>query len=136
MFTINIWAIVIATIVSFLISAVWYSSFLFGNDWLTLVKISENEVNTMRAAGMWRSYSIHLLSTLITLFVLAFAMSMIGIHNATDGAFIGFFAWLGFIAPSGVLDYLWRKTPMRLILIDSVCVLLSLVISGAILAAW
>ncbi len=136
MFTINIWAIVIAAVISFFIGAVWYSSFLFGKEWMSLIKVSEKDVEKMRERGMWKSYTIHFLATLVTLFVLAFAISAMSIHSASDGAFIGFFAWLGFIAPFGVSELLWRKSPIKLVLIDSINVLLSLVVSGAIIAAW
>jgi len=90
----------------------------------------------MRERGMGKLYAVHFIASLVSLSVLAFAINMIGIQSASDGAFIGFFAWLGFVAPFSVSDFLWRKSPSRLVIIDTINVLLTLVVSGAIIAAW
>jgi len=136
MYTINIWAILVSAIVSFGIGALWYSSFLFGKEWMSLIKVSDKDIEGMKARGMWKSYIIHFVATLISLLVLGFAIAAIGVVNAGDGAIIGFLAWLGFVAPIGVSELLWKKVSMKLVMIDSINILLSLVISGAIIAAW
>jgi hypothetical protein len=136
MYIINIWAIIVAAIVSFAIGSLWYSPFMFGKEWMSLVKIGQKDIDGMKMSSMWGSYIIHFLATFVTLCVLAFAITSLGTQNAVDGAFIGFFAWLGFIAPFGISELLWRKSPVKLVLIDSINVLLSLVIGGVIIAAW
>ena len=136
MYTINFLAILVSAVVAFGIGALWYSPFLFGKEWMSLTKTSDKDVGSIKTSIMWGSYVIHFIATLVSLAVLGFAISAIGIQNAADGAFIGFFAWLGFIAPIGVSELLWRKSPMKLVLIDTTNILLTLVVGGAIIAAW
>ena len=136
MYTINIWSIIVSSIVSFCISSIWYSPIMFGKEWMSLVKISNNDVDAMKSSKIFTSYIIHFVATIVSLSILGFAISAIGVQNATDGAFIGFFAWLGFVAPFGVGDHIWRKSLARLVLIDSISVLITLVVGGAIIAMW
>ena len=134
--TINFWPILVASIVGFGVTAFWYSPFLFGKEWMELVKLNHADMESAKEKGIWKSYIVHFISTLITFGVLAFAISSISPSNASDGAFIGFIAWLGFIATFGVSDFLWRKTPFKLVLIDSINILVILAIGGAIIGAW
>ena len=136
MITVNFWAILVAAIVSFGIGALWYSSFLFGKEWMTLVKIGDAEITDLAKRGMWRAYIIHFVATLISLLVLGFAIVATGATNAGDGAFVGFFAWLGFIAPIGISELLWKKSSMKLVMIDSLYYIVSLVVGGAIIGSW
>jgi hypothetical protein len=137
MYSINIWAIIVATVVSFGIGALWYSPVLFGKEWMSLMKIREADIANVRAqGGMWKSYLIHLVATLVSFIVLAFIVSATQIWNGSDGAFFGFLVWLGFVMPLHVSRLLWQKDPFKLVLIDTVQVLLSLVIGGAIIGAW
>ena len=134
MYSINIWSIVVATVASFIIGSLWYSHFLFGEEWMALIKQSNKGIEETPFRQAWKLYIIQMIATLITFVILGFTISILGIRNMSDGAFIGFFAWLGFNIPIGISELLWRKAPLKLIMIDSIYALLSLVIGGAIIA--
>jgi hypothetical protein len=134
--TINFWPILISSVVSFGISTLWYSPFLFGKDWTNLIKIDDKDMGEMKVNNVWRSYIIHFIVTLISFVVLGFAIKAVGIDTASNGAFVGFLAWLGFIIPIAVSDILWKKQPIKLALIETVDLLVTLVIGGAIIGAW
>jgi hypothetical protein len=136
MYTVNIWAILVASVVSFGIGALWYSPILFGKEWMALSKISDKDIGDAQSKGMWKHYVIHFIFTVITFCVLAFIASATGLKTSGDGAFIAFVAWLGFILPGSVSELLWKKTPFKLVLIDSMNVLISLIIGGAIIGSW
>ena|SRR3989344_4140803 len=136
MYTINFWPVLVAAVVSFGIGALWYSPILFGKEWMTLTKMSDSDMEAAKAKGMWKSYVVHFIATLISFLVLAFISTTIGIANAGDGAYIAFLLWLGFVLPINVSEYLWKKAPIKLVIIDTVNVLVSLLIGGAIIGAW
>ncbi|MEI8327629.1 MAG: DUF1761 domain-containing protein [Candidatus Taylorbacteria bacterium] len=133
---INIWSILVSVLVSFGIGALWYSPLLFGKEWMTLIGMSEKDLAETRMSRVWGSYVIQIVVSIISICILSFAISAIGTWSFSDGAFIGFFAWLGFVVPVGISELLWRKIPGKLFLIDTVYYLLAFTISGAIIAAW
>ncbi len=133
--TVNIWSIIVASIVAFAISALWYSPVLFGKEWMALSKIDAKDVANAKASGMTWLYVWQLVITFVTFTVMAFAIAALG-ANGRDGAMIGFLAWVGFILPTGLSGLLWEKKPLKLILITTVGVLVNLVIGGAIIGAW
>lgn len=131
--TINYLAIITASLVSFIISSIWYSQFLFGKEWMSLVKISSDEIKTNK---LGKSYIIQLISTIITFTILAFIINTIDGVNASDGAFIGLLTWLGFVLSGSVSNLIWKKESLSLVLIESINNLLILTIGGAIIGAW
>jgi hypothetical protein len=136
MYSINIWSILVATVVSFGIGALWYSPILFGKQWMALNKMTEADMVAAREKGVWKSYLIHLIASFISFCVLAFIISAVNAVNGSDGAFFGFLVWLGFTLPLHISQLLWQKAPFKLILIDTLQVLIGLVVGGSIIAAW
>lgn len=136
MYTLNFWPILVSALVSFGIGALWYSPILFGKEWMSLMKISDSDIDDAKSKGMWRSYIIHFIANIVSFGVLAFFIATSSASTAGDGAFLGFIAWLGFIAPIGISNLLWRRDPIKLVIIDTLQVLIGLVISGAIIGAW
>lgn len=136
MYTINFWPIIISAVVSFAIGALWYSPILFGKEWMNLMKIDESDIDETKNKGIWKSYLVHFITHIISLSVLAFFISLSASVDSSDGAFIGFIVWVGFVLPIGVSNLLWRKDPIKLVLIDKLQILATLIISGAIIGAW
>ena len=133
---INLWPIIVAAIVSFIIGSIWYSPFLFGRDWMILNKMSDKDISAAKAKGLWKSYVAQFIATLITFGILAFFMVEMGIQGITDGALVGVMVWVGFIATNMVSAIAWERKPIKLVLINSLGILVTLIVGGAILAAW
>jgi uncharacterized membrane protein len=133
---INIWSVIVATVVTFIIGAIWYSPVLFGKEWMTLTGCDDKQVNDAKKKGVVKFYIIQLIITFISFCVLGFAMSAIGANTTSNGAFIGILAWLGFIFPMNVGSLMWERRPFKLVLINSVNTLLNFVVGGAIIGAW
>lgn len=133
--TINIWSILVASIVSFGIGALWYSPILFGKEWMSLSKISQSDIENTQNKGMFKYYFGQFIMTVLTFIVLGFAISNLD-ANGRDGAMIGLLAWLGFALPMGISSLLWENKPFKLVMINTISILLNLVIGGAIIGAW
>lgn len=136
MYTINFWPILVASAVSFLIGSVWYSPFLFGKDWMTLSNKTASDIASIRSIGSWKAYVAQFIAIFITFAVLGFLIAATGATTATDGAFLAFLVWFGFVLTDAVGIFMWERKPMKLVLINIVATLLTLVIGGAIIGAW
>jgi len=135
--TVNIWAVVVASVVAFGIGAIWYSPILFGKEWMSLLKITDHDMLEAKAkGGMWKYYLAQLIATIVMFTVLGFAVTSMGIVSSSDGAFTGFLAWLGLVLPVSLSGILWKREPGKLFLIEVVNTLITLVIGGAILGGW
>lgn len=134
--TINFWPILVASIVSFGISALWYSPILFGKEWMSLVKLSETDVSEVMSKGIWKLYVVQFIMTIIGFCVLAFIITSTSAQGGNNGAFFGFLVWLGFIATNAISSLMWEKYPFKLMIIDSISILITLIIGGAIIGAW
>jgi hypothetical protein len=130
---INIFPILVATVVAFGIGSLWYSPFLFGKEWLEGRNIKEENIEKF---GTIKRYVIQLIFTLVSFSVLAFIISMAEVRSSTDGAFLGILAWIGFIIPTSLAGLIWKRDTFTLFLIDVVYSLLILTIGGAIVGAW
>jgi hypothetical protein len=136
MYTINFWPILVASAVSFGLSSLWYSPILFGKEWMDLLKITDRNVSEMSAGTIWLRYVIQFIITIVSFCVLAFVIAMAGVNSGSDGAFMGFLTWLGFMLPVSLSGLLWKKEPLKLVLIDVINNLVILAIGGAIIGAW
>lgn len=134
--TINFWPVLVASIVSFGIGAIWYSPFLFGNKWKALVNIDEESEEQNRENGSLRYYVIHFIATIVTFSVFAFFVSAFSANTWVDGAFLGLLAWIGFTATEAVGTLIWEKKPFKLVLINTSATLISLLVGGAIIGGW
>lgn len=134
--TINLWPILVASIVAFVIGAIWYSPILFGKEWMALTGMNDKDLESAKSKGVVKLYVLQFIFTVVTFCVLGFAMSIIGTKTASDGAFLGLLAWVGFILPTGASSMMWEKKSFKLVLINTISILLTLVVGGAIIGAW
>ena len=134
MSTINIWSILVASIVSFIIGAVWYSPAVFGKQWMTLT--NTGPISPEQVKGMWKLYVVQFLLFVVTTCILAFGLVATQITSALDGAALGLFVWIGFYATTSIGSMLWERKSWKFILIATGAALINLIVSGAILGGW
>lgn len=108
---VNFLAILLATVVQFIIGAVWYSV-LFGKLWGKihgfdkLPKATQDKL----AKSMGPFYGLQALVTLITSIVLALFITYLPLWNAY--AMAGFF-WIGFVFPAQVSAVIFSNTERK-----------------------
>ncbi len=108
---VNYIAIAVATVVQFIIGAIWYS-FLFGKLWGrihgfdTLTK----EVQQQMMKKMGPFYALQFFVTIITTFVLALFVAGLPEWNAYG---IAFHLWLGFVVPTQVSAVIFGGTESK-----------------------
>jgi hypothetical protein len=124
--------ILIAALVRFGIGALWFSPLLFGKAWARLTGSSEDEMKR----GMAKAMVVDLVGNLILCFVLVHAIVYAEARTFGQGAAVGFFNWLGFIAVPMLATVFWEQRRWRQYAIQSGFQLVSLVIIVGGLAAW
>ena len=134
--TIEFWPMLVASVISFAIGALWYSPVLFGKQWMELNKIDSSNMSADKKKGMWKLYVAQFVCTLIMFYVLSFIIAAADMIGWSSGALTGFLVWVGFVATNALSSFIWERKPMKLVLISSVSILINLVIGGAIIGAW
>lgn len=128
---VNIWAVIVCTIINMVLGMIWYSPKVLGTIW---AKEHGFDLDQLKA-GPW-----HIIGGFIVAFIFAYVLNMMihsfGIVGIGNGIALGFFIWLGFIATTHFSGVLWAKKPFIVYFIDVGFKLLVLIVIGAIMAAW
>ncbi len=135
MASLNYPAVLVAAVLNMVIGALWYSPALLGKRWMDLVGLKPEDVQR-RMAGAPRMYGLAFVASLLMAYALARIVWYSGVATVTGGAAIGLLAWLGFVATTHGVNYLFEGRPARLYWINTGYPLASLVIMGALLAVW
>lgn len=137
MVTVNYMAILAAGVAQFILGALWYGP-LFGKKWAKLMGFEIPDKAKMKAMQkqMAVSYGITALCSLLTAFVLANYLYYTNVGDASKGAIVGFFVWLGFVFTIQVTQSLWAGKSKVLVLIDSAYYLVGYMMMGVILTLW
>ncbi len=130
---INYLAILVATALSMVIGAAWYSQLMFVKPWMKLIGKTEFQGDT---SNLPQLLVITAIANLITAYVLALALSYTQSQGLIEGALLGFWLWVGFVATTSLPNYLFKGQSLQLYLIESSNHLVALVVMGAVLASW
>ena len=141
MIVIDYWAVFGAVVVSVILGFIWYGP-LFGKQWMRTVGISHEameEAKRRGMSGMWRTYLMMIIGTLVMAYVLAHVIAAfgeaLGESVGGTGASAGIWMWLGFVAPVTLGSVLWENRPWKYWFIVSGYYLVSLILMGIIIAS-
>jgi hypothetical protein len=135
---INYWAVIVAAVASMAVGFVWYGM-LFRKQWMELMGYTVESMGQMRMSAN-KAYILQFIASLVMAYVLAhsliFASAYTGTTGAAAGMTVGFWSWLGFVAPITLGIVLWENKPWKLWVINASHYLVVLMIMGIILALW
>ena len=127
----NIWAVLVAALSTFLIGGLWYSRALFGNLWMRENGFTDE---SLKGSNMTKIFGLAFLLALIAAVNLAM---FLGPENRPEmGALWGFAAGFGWVATFLGTIYLFERKSFTLFLINAGYSIVSLTVMGVILAAW
>lgn len=125
-------AVFACTLLYAVLGFTWYSPKVFGPTWLQCVGRKMEDCKGCSAKCWIGSLIIgFIISFVLTLFVYASHASA-----AWQGATVGFFAWLGFVAPTQYGQTLYEGKPLKLFFITTGFMFIFLLVAGVILAVW
>lgn len=125
---INYWGVLIATIVYYLLGALWYSPLLFGHAWAKHEGIEVGEIKPH--AGPFIGEFV---LDFILAFVLAIFIAIAGINRWQDGMLLALWAWIGFVAVPHLSAVLWTGKSIKRFFINAGFPLIGMLIMGAII---
>ncbi|MCF7802023.1 MAG: DUF1761 domain-containing protein [Candidatus Marinimicrobia bacterium] len=129
-FDMNLWAVLLAAVVYFLLGALWYS-LLFGKIWQRLVKIPPEERKKPAPAMIFT-----FLARLLSVYVLAHFLHYTQSTTWLGGVETAFWIWLGFIVVTAADEIFFANKPARLYFINTGYHFCGIILAGIILAVW
>ena len=130
MVAINYLAVVVAGIVAFVASAIWY--IVFGKE---MAKVSTAFAEQQQRPAPWKMGAV-IVQSIVIAFVLAYIIARSGSTGWLDAAWIGFILWLGLSAMQWVGSMLWENVPFKMALIHGGDWLLKMVLISIIVGIW
>lgn len=133
---INIWAVLVATLSTFLVGAVWYGP-LFGKTWMAAAGMDDEKI---KQANMGKIFGLAFVFELIMAFNLA--MFFHGSPEASaqitagSGAFYGFLTGFGWIFFALAVNSLYEQKSWKYIWVNGGYWTITFTIMGVILGAW
>ena len=135
---VRLWAVALAAVASMIVGFLWYSPLLFARPWMLAMGYDPEDkaklAELQKGAGVM--YSIALVASLVSAFVLAKILVGMTIASPLYGMKIGFAVWLAFVATVQLTDKLFGQRPTKLFLINTGYQLVCYVLMGAILGKW
>lgn len=125
-------AIAVTVILQQALGFSWYSSWLFGAQWMAAVGRKTGELNPRNPIP----FAVAILASVLFCYLLSWLIQRTQIASPVAGAALGVAVWLGFVAPALAAHYLFIGLPWTLIGIDGGATFVNALLAGVILAAW
>ncbi len=132
---INYPAVLVATIVHFLIGGLWYG-LLFSNKFVELIAWSPEKLQEMQNHNPAKELMIAFISALVLVYILAHFVQYTKARTALDGIQTAFWLWLGFIATTQLATVVFEERKLGLYLINVGYQLVACSLAGVILTLW
>lgn len=126
-------AVWIASIVFFVLGAIWYS--VMATPWVAAIGKTMEQLSREHGTSPL-PYVVGFVAILVMCYTLAWLIRRLGVTTLVAGLQLGATVALGFIAATLALNYGFEARPVALWFINSVYVVVGLAISGAIIAGW
>lgn len=132
---INWLAVVVATLLAFVVGGVWYSKGFLGKKWQNLVGLKDSD---LKNANMAHSMGGTLVLTFVANTFLALIMYGVGpsLLTLADGAVFGALVGAFMVATALGVNYLYEQKSLELWAINSGYIALNFVVAGAVIGAW
>ena len=128
----NYLAIIVAALVYFVLGALWYSPIAFAKPWMESIGKSQDELQ----GGSKIIYLYTLIGLLMSCFVTAFFVWILGTNNVMSAIKVGLFISIGYVFTTIAINTMYGMRPFKLILIDSGYHIMGVTIATIILTLW
>jgi hypothetical protein len=126
-------AVWIASIVFFVLGAIWYS--VMAAPWMAAIGKTMDELTREQGASPL-PYIVGFTAILVMCYTLAWLMHRLQAATLAAGLRLGAIIAIGFIAATLALNYGFEARSVTLWLINSVYVIVGLALAGAIIGGW
>ncbi len=130
----NWWAILLATLSSFLVGFLWYDKRAFGKQWMKLVGLTEKQLNNsknMGAAFTWTA-----IASFVSAIALGYLMVALGVTGFLEGLLFGGILGAVFRLGGHIIHNGFSRRPAALTVIDGGHDVIALAAMGALIGMW
>lgn len=129
--TVNVWAVLVATVVYFVLGALWYMA--LGKPWMAALGMTEKD---LEGGADPRMFAITFLLDVVAVFTVAVVLANATLTGWTGGASLGALLGIGIWFALMSVTFMFEGRKPALFLIDGGYHVLALTLAGAILGAW
>ena len=133
---INYPAVIVATLVHYILGGLWYSPLLFGNKFIQLINWSPAQLQQIESESHAKELAIAFVMSLILVYILARFVNYTKATSALEGIQTAFWLWLGFVVTTQAPTVIFEGRSFGLFLINVAYQLVGCAIAGVILAVW
>lgn len=127
--SLNIWAILLASVLNMAIGFIWFSMAFFGKPWMAGLGLKVEDLNPKP--------SLYIMTYFLGLFTaVMLALFLQGVNSAVHGLAYGAVIALAFVIPTMLTHYLYEGRKSKLILIIAGHVFLVFLVYGTVLGGW
>jgi len=127
-------AVIVATLVYFILGGLWYSPLLFANKFMQLMNWTPEQLRQMESQSHGKELAIAFVMSFLLVYILAHFVQYTKATTAIGGIQTAFWLWLGFIVTTQVPSVLFEGRSFGIFLIHIGYQLVGCVLAGAILA--
>ena len=131
--SINWLAVVVCVVISMVSGSLLYNPKTFFPAWWSVVGKGREQPG-MENMGM--TWALTVLSSFVQAVAMSFMVTAMGSTTAGSGAMTGFMLWLGFVAPTYLVNKLFAGHGLKIWVIEVGNHLVNFLLFGAILGAW
>ena len=132
---INYPAVIVATLVHFILGGIWYS-LLFANKFIQLMGWTKAQLDEVAKQSHAKEYLIAFLSSLVLVYILAHFVQYTKASSAISGLQTAFWLWLGFVVTTQLPTVIFEGRNPGLYLLNIGYQFVGCALAGVILAIW
>jgi hypothetical protein len=129
-------AVIVATLVHFLLGGLWYSPLLFANKFIQLINWTPEKLQQMQSQSHAKELAIAFVMSFLLVYILAHFVQYTKATNAMGGIQTAFWLWLGFVVTTQLPTVLFEGRSFGLFLINVSYQFVGCALAGVILAVW
>jgi hypothetical protein len=129
-------AVIVATLVHYIIGGLWYSPLLFGNKFIQLMNWTPAQLQQIQNKSHAKELIIAFVLSFVVVYILAHFVQYTGAKNAAGGIQTAFWLWLGFIVTTQATTVLFEGRSLGIYLISIGYQFVGCALAGVILAVW
>ena len=134
-FAVNYFAIIVSGSVFMIVGTLWYGP-LFGKQWLSLLKVTPEQIAEARKKSMAPSMIGVLVAALVTSFVIAVVLKSLLITTVSAALVAGFFLWLGFVATTMSHRVFFERSSVGLYILNAAQSLVAILLGSLVIVLW
>ncbi len=131
--SINWLAVIACVFVSMVSGTIWYNPKTFFPVWWKGIGKSESDMGENAGPMIW---VLTILASFVQAVFVSLLLNVMGSNTLAAGLQAGFIIWLGFVAPTNLVNKLFAGHGLKVWAIEAGNHLVNMLLFGAILAVW